>query len=194
MACNVPGTHDMNVVKTAYNTAKNKNVSSKVMLALFEAGLVESNFNNLPCGDSTSLGFLQQKPEYWGGRSSVMNVKTATTSFLNKAIPIENSYSSAGQLAQAVQRSAFPGRYDSVKSKAQELINKVSNGSYDVGVSELIENPSQGINTIISGYLNNLLPFITKLGVYLILVIIIFITLGYIYDQKPLKLISKGVL
>lgn len=131
--------YDMNVVKTAYNTAVKLNASDKIILALFEAGIVESGFRNLDYGDSTSLGFLQQKPEYWGGKESVMNVATATTSFVNKAKPIENKYATAGQLAQGVQRSAYPYRYDEQKNNALKLINSIKGNFYSLPVDGATE-------------------------------------------------------
>lgn len=118
---------DMAVVETAYKTAVSLGASDKVMLALFEAGLVESNFTNPTVAtDHDSLGFLQQRPSQgWGTPSQVTNVAYATTTFVNKATPIQNRYVTAGQLAQAVQRSAFPLRYDQRQAQAQQLINQM---------------------------------------------------------------------
>lgn len=118
---------DMNVAKVAYQTAKSLGASDKVMLALFEAGLVESNFTNHghlgAKNDHDSLGFLQQRPSM--GWPNPTDVKTATTSFVNKAKAKEPYYSTAGQLAQAVQVSAFPFRYDQRRGEAEALIKKV---------------------------------------------------------------------
>jgi len=124
--------YDLNVAKIAYSTAVKLNASNKVILALFEAGIVESGMRNLPYGDrdkdgnmTSSRGFLQQKTEYWGGLDCVMNVACATTSFVNAAKKIENEHRTAGQLAQGVQKSALPDRYDEEEKEAKKLLKKI---------------------------------------------------------------------
>jgi len=118
--------YDLNVARQAYQTAASMGASAKVMLALFEAGIVESGFQNLSGGDRDSAGFLQQRPsEGWGTKEQVMNVSYATTKFVTEAKKQENHYVTSGQLAQAVQRSAFPGRYDAVSLQAQALLKQV---------------------------------------------------------------------
>jgi hypothetical protein len=189
--------YDMNVVKKAYNTARGMNVSSKIMLALFEAAIVESGFRNLNYGDRDSVGFLQQRPSQgWGTVAQCRDVAYATKSFVNAAKPIENKYKTAGQLAQGVQRSAFPDKYDKVENEAKSLLNKVSNGNYNA------QSSTTSIFDFNSMLSNIIIPFITKLGIYLILVIIIFIVLGFVYAEKETKsaikigkkVVTKGVL
>ncbi len=131
---------DMAVVREAYATAKGAGASDFVLLALFEAGVVESNFTNAKVAtDHDSLGYLQQRPSQ--GWPDPTNVATATKSFLAKAMKLEPQYASrtAGQLAQAVQVSAFPGRYDLAYGKAMTLIKAMDSGftgaSADTGAS-----------------------------------------------------------
>jgi hypothetical protein len=124
----------MAVVQTAHATALSMGASAKVMLALFEAAVVESNFENLNHGNDDSVGFLQQRPSQ--GWPNPMDVPTATRSFVSKAIPIQDRYASAGQVAQAVQRSAFPLRYDAAKAKAEALLASV--GGSGIGASSAI--------------------------------------------------------
>lgn len=115
---------DQAVIASAYATARGLGASSKVMLALFEAGVVESGFRNLSGGDRDSVGFLQQRPSQgWGTVEECMNVPHATTSFVTRAKVNEGKYATAGQLAQSVQRSAFPLRYDAVRGTAQILLD-----------------------------------------------------------------------
>jgi hypothetical protein len=124
--CSVPPDADMNVNKQVHDVAVQRGVNDKVMLATFEAGWVESHMNNLDCGDRDSLGVFQQRPSAgWGTPEECMNVVHATNAFLDQAIPNdkENPNQTAGQLAQSVQRSAFPDRYDQSEGKARELIN-----------------------------------------------------------------------
>jgi hypothetical protein len=111
--------------------------SEKVLLSLFETAIVEANCKNLAsravpeslkyphegvaAGDHDSVGVMQQRAS-WGSVASRMNVEQSATRFLNKAKRLEKSGQSAGQLAQAVQVSAFPLKYDAVAGKAQLLI------------------------------------------------------------------------
>jgi phage-related protein len=109
---------DKQVEKIAYQTALAMGADARVMLALFEAGFVESGFRNLQTAtDHDSLGFLQQRPS--AGWPSPLNVATATHSFVSRAMAAEHSVGgSAGALAQAVQVSAFPARYDQEQAVA----------------------------------------------------------------------------
>jgi hypothetical protein len=193
--------YDMEVVKTAYETAKKLNASSKVMLALFEAGIVESGFRNINYGDydssgkmTTSRGFLQQKPEYWGGINCVMSVSCATTSFIKQAKQLENKYSTSGKLAQGVQKSAFPDKYDKVENEALALLKKIAGGEYtqetDDNIIDVVKNPKEAFNTFLLEWVNDFLPFTTKLVIFLVLVIIIFVSLSVVYNAKPAKILG----
>jgi hypothetical protein len=117
-----------NVIRLALSQAKRMNASFKVALALMEAGIVESGLRNLPYGDRDSLGFLQQRPSQ--GWAHPMNISYAAWDFLRRAIPIQGRYGTAGALAQAVQRSAFPGRYDQQQARALGILNAYG---YDQG-------------------------------------------------------------
>jgi hypothetical protein len=143
---------DLNVARTAYVTAQSMNASPKVMLALFEAGVVESNFTNvLVATDHDSLGFLQQRPSQ--GWPNPTDVPTATRSFVSRAIPIQNNYGTSGMLAQAVQRSAFPLKYDAAQLQAQQILNQVSNGAGSILPSNsgvvTVANPLDSLSNLI---------------------------------------------
>lgn len=120
--------YDPTVVRTAYNTAVGMGASGKVLLALFEAAIVESGFRNLNYGADDSVGYLQQRPSQ--GWTAPMDVRQATINFVSRAKPIEARHATAGQLAQAVQRSAFPLRYDAVRGQASTLLASVSSGNW----------------------------------------------------------------
>ncbi len=123
----IPSTADPAVLETVYRTGRGLHVNDKVMLAGFEAGWVESRMNNLPCGDRDSLGVFQQRPSQgWGTPEQILNVSYAANSFFSRAIPVAdaNPSWSAGQIAQAVQRSAFPSRYDQAEGTARNLITQ----------------------------------------------------------------------
>ncbi|WP_234313921.1 peptidoglycan-binding protein [Streptomyces sp. NBRC 109706] len=125
--CRVPAEPDPEVLRVVYLTGVGLGVSDKVMLAGFEAGVVESNMNNLDCGDRDSLGVFQQRPSQgWGTPEQIMNVSYASNSFFTRAITVaaNNPNLTAGQVAQAVQISAYPDRYDAVETTARQLIDR----------------------------------------------------------------------
>jgi hypothetical protein len=126
LACpSIPGTHDPNVIRVVYQVGLDRNVSQKVMLAAFEAGWVESRMNNLPCGDKDSLGVFQQRPSQgWGTPEQIMDVAYASTQFFVQAQRNEPLYPhyTAGLLAQSVQRSCCPERYDQAEGRARSMM------------------------------------------------------------------------
>lgn len=98
------------------------NSPMRVRKALLEAMAVESNFRNLGYGDRDSEGVLQQRPSTgWGPASE--SAGTDIRQFLSRANQTNRGFQgSAGQLAQAVQRSAFPDRYDEHKQEVNRLL------------------------------------------------------------------------
>ncbi|MGW2182818.1 peptidoglycan-binding domain-containing protein [Streptomyces sp. NPDC001732] len=125
--CTVPDEPDPEVLKVVYRTGVELGVSDRVLLAGFEAGVVESNMNNLDCGDRDSLGVFQQRPSQgWGTPEQIMDVSYASNAFFTPAIRVaaDNPDLSAGQVAQTVQVSAYPDRYDAVEGTARELIER----------------------------------------------------------------------
>lgn len=132
---------NMEIAKTAYKTAKSMGASPKVLLALFETGLVESGFKNyanpnvpeslkIPHdavgSDHASVGFLQQQVPSWGTAAQCMDTAYATRAFVTRAMARESAHPTAGTLAQAVQVSAFPDRYDARESDALKLLAQVA--------------------------------------------------------------------
>jgi hypothetical protein len=128
LACSsVPSTHDPEVIRVVQRVGVGRQVSSKVMLAGFEAGWVESHLNNLTCGDADSLGVFQQRPS-WGSVTERTNVVYAANAFFSRAEALEPLYPSdtAGELAQRVQVSAYPDRYDAAQATALDLIDEAT--------------------------------------------------------------------
>jgi hypothetical protein len=119
------GDPDPNVARVICQVLDRYNAPPKVRLAAFEAAIVESGVQNLRYGDRDSLGVFQQRPSVlaWGTAAQIMNPEHAAMMFIRKAIQLNGSQS-AGQLAQDVQVSAFPDRYDQVAQQAYGLLTK----------------------------------------------------------------------
>ncbi|SCG70184.1 hypothetical protein [Micromonospora zamorensis] len=165
-ACSsIPSSADDAVLTTVYRVATGLSANERVLLAGFEAGWVESRMNNLPCGDSDSLGVFQQRPSQgWGTPAQILNVSYAANSFFVRAIPLAaaNPGWSAGQVAQGVQRSAFPDRYDAARATAQALIARARGLTTPPPLDlwkddmRLIQSPNRGIALIGAGYFRQL--------------------------------------
>ncbi|NUT33886.1 MAG: VCBS repeat-containing protein [Hamadaea sp.] len=125
-ACtSIPSTADPAILVIVHRVARTQLVTDKVLLAGFEAGWVESHMNNLPCGDKSSLGVFQQRWDYgWGTPEQIMDPVYAATQFFTRAIVCDRDHSwySAGQVAQCVQGSGFPDRYDQAEATARHLL------------------------------------------------------------------------
>lgn len=120
--------YEPGVLQAAIRAANKRKASPRVKKALILAGLVESNlqhkkYSSVGSGDRDSVGFLQQRPSQGWGRPGE-SVEQDTNQFLDHALKLNATgrYGSAGQLAQAVQRSAFPDRYDARSAEADKLL------------------------------------------------------------------------
>ena len=64
------GHPDPDVAQVVYEIGAQFEVSYSVMLAAFEAALVESGMQNLNYGDRDSIGVFQQRPSQGWGRAN----------------------------------------------------------------------------------------------------------------------------
>lgn len=125
-ACVVPSRADTPVIRTVYEVGQAKNVSAKVMLAMFEAGWVESHMNNLNCGHARSLGVFQIQSPMHGTAAQVRDVVWSTNWFIRTALPLERSSATAGDLAANVERprADLRWRYGAAESIAKQLMDQ----------------------------------------------------------------------
>lgn len=99
----------------------------KALVALFAAGIVEAGLRNPKYGDRDSVGSLQQR-RGWGTTEARMDPYKAAAAFLKDLMVRvwpKHSKESPGQLAQRVQRSAYPDRYDQAVTAAEHIIARV---------------------------------------------------------------------
>ncbi|CAE7074610.1 unnamed protein product [Rhizoctonia solani] len=154
----IPSTADPAVRDQVYRITQSRGVTSKVLLSTFETAWIESHVNNLPCGDQDSIGVFQQRPSQgWGSYDQIMNVDYSTGKYLDQAIVNDrnNPGYTAGQLAQSVQRSEYPDRYDQAQSMAQQLINQaiasVGGGGSNLGSGQCSGVAAYGSATVYTG-------------------------------------------
>ena len=122
------GPPDPATAKAICSVLDRMNVSAKVRLAAWETAIVESGVKNLPGGDRDSAEAFQQRPSQgWGTYAQVTNPLYATAEFVRRAKRIEGRYSDPGDLAQAVQISAFGFRYAQRAGQAAALNEKFCN-------------------------------------------------------------------
>lgn len=92
-------------------TGRRMGASRKVIKWALRAAIVESNLVNVNYGMDDSLGLFQQRPSQgWGTPNQVMNPRYASRQFFKRAISLDKQGFS-GNLAQEVQRSAYPAKY-----------------------------------------------------------------------------------
>jgi cell wall-associated NlpC family hydrolase len=148
-------------METVCDVALEEKASDRAWLALLEACMIESQFQNKKDGEGTSVGILQLTDDHVGvirlKRSGTVipttndyrrNVKRVCREFLKKgftgaggAIALAKAHPSwsAGQVAQAVQGSAYPSRYDAVKDDAQAILDE-----YRAGRSSTVTTSRRG--------------------------------------------------
>jgi hypothetical protein len=92
------------------------------------AAFTEAHLINIPRGDRDSLGLFQERPSQgWGTPQQIMDPVYATTQFVNHllGLPGRSSMPPAAA-AQAVERSAFPDRYQQWVQPATQLVAGLS--------------------------------------------------------------------
>ncbi|MCS6712014.1 peptidoglycan-binding protein [Brachybacterium sp. EF45031] len=119
---------------------KGRGIPAKGIQVALATAMVESGLLNLyPTYDRDSGGLFQQRPSTgWGTYTQVRHKHLATLAFFGVAMHTPNpglmdywptySGSSIGTLAQKVQRSAYPSRYDAMADDALAFYNRYAAG------------------------------------------------------------------
>jgi len=129
------------------DTCRVRNAGEKATLAAVEACIIEApDFTNNTGGDSSSVGILQLLDIHLNGSAAVnggrRDIELVVTLFLTRgftgkggAITIarDNPTWTAGQVAQEVQGSAHPERYDMVRKQAQDIVAAYGGGDFEGG-------------------------------------------------------------
>ncbi|MFK0296335.1 peptidase M23 [Streptomyces sp. NPDC090442] len=113
--------HDQQITnaKAIDHVTQKLGLSGKATLIALMTAMQESTLQNLHYGDRDSLGLFQQRPSMdWGTKEQILNPAFATESFFKGRGTNPGMLSIAnwptrppGDVAQAVQKSNFPGLY-----------------------------------------------------------------------------------
>lgn len=114
------------LAKKILKVGRKRGASKQALIAAMETARVEANFSNPAGGDGTSVGWRQEIDSY-GSAKRRMNVKGAAKRFFSEAAEIGDR-GSAGELAQAVQKSAYPDRYGEHQAEAKSLVKSIHGG------------------------------------------------------------------
>jgi hypothetical protein len=129
----IPSEADDDMLVLIKHVLDDEDVTEKVRLATYETAWVESHVNNLDCGDRDSVGLYQQRPST--GWENAADPELSTRDFLHGnpsggtgaiGFDQDNPDWTAGEIAQHVQVSDYPERYDEAEEKAQELIERAA--------------------------------------------------------------------
>lgn len=126
---------DGNVAQVFAQVARKLGAGKRPTLALFEAGVTESGMRDLSYGDASSQGSLQLLASTAAGMGiDPHNEGEVASAFLTRgywgkggamSLAEQNPQWSAGTIAQNVQGSAYPERYDQNKGAALSVMRSV---------------------------------------------------------------------
>jgi hypothetical protein len=116
------------VARTVLRTGKEEGATRKELMAAAETGIVEAPyFKNPKGGDADSEGWRQERTSIYGtGPQGPTNVRASSKRFFEEAksdptVP-GGGGETAGQLAQTVQGSAYPERYEEHRGEAAAIV------------------------------------------------------------------------
>ncbi|MFF5446905.1 hypothetical protein [Streptomyces sp. NPDC012888] len=116
-------------------TVRARDLPQRAAVIAVTTAIVETTLRNNPnMEDHDSVGLFQQRAS-WGSFDQRMDPTWATNAFLNPMLRVSNWESRPiGEVCQAVQRSAYPSRYETQVADAQRIVSALWKGG-DVPVA-----------------------------------------------------------
>jgi hypothetical protein len=110
-------------------------VPSRGRIIALATALVESELDNVPYGDRDSVGLFQQRPSQgWGTPGQLLNPTYSATAFYQRLITTPQwLLAPPGDVAQSVQRSAYPERYAERIAEAAAIHDTVTGAGAGAG-------------------------------------------------------------
>jgi hypothetical protein len=99
-------------------------MTDRVIIEALETVLVESEAYNNPGGDADSAGIFQQQGKWWGPYAERTNPEVAARKFYAQARNVDAQHPNwgTGAVAQGVQISAWPEKYQPREADAQAFL------------------------------------------------------------------------
>jgi len=121
------GTEEMDNATLIVSVGTERGIPDQGIVVALMAAMTESNLRNLNHGDRDSLGLFQMRPSQgWGTPSQLTDPHYATNKFFDVLLTVPNWLGrSPGAAAQAVERSAFPDRYNKHEQLARQILGAV---------------------------------------------------------------------
>lgn len=121
------GAEQMTNAKLIVDIGAERGISDHGIVVALMAAMTESGLRNLDHGDRDSLGLFQMRPSQgWGTPAQVTDPTYAVNKFYDVLLTVPNWQGlSPGAAAQAVERSAFPDRYNKHEQTAREILGTV---------------------------------------------------------------------
>ena len=114
------------IARRAVAAATRSGTGDEGAVIIIAAGIVESGLRNLTYGDRDSLGWLQQRPSQ-GWRNATDVDRGADDFFTDMKTRIPDWRTRPpGQVAQLVQRSAYPHRYGKQVDRARGIVTAIT--------------------------------------------------------------------
>ncbi|MCA0252626.1 MAG: peptidoglycan DD-metalloendopeptidase family protein [Actinobacteria bacterium] len=124
------------VAATAIEVGKQLGIPERGWIVAIAAALTESDMRNIDYGDRDSVGPWQMRPSTgWGTVAQIRDLTLGARAFYGLAEHTSNpglldikgwEQMTIGQAAQAVERSAFPGRYAPNEAAARAVVAKLA--------------------------------------------------------------------
>jgi hypothetical protein len=109
--------------RTIAAVARDRGLSERAVVIALATAKQESQLINLDYGDRDSLGLFQQRPSMgWGTPAQVRTPAYAAAKFLDRLVQVPDWQTRRlTDVAQTVQRSAFPEAYQKHEGMARAL-------------------------------------------------------------------------
>lgn len=123
------------------------------------AAITESTLQNLTGGDRDSVGLFQMRPSQgWGTPAQINDISYAINLFYTRLVAISGwETMTPGQAAQALERSAYPDRYQTHLPEAVQIMNALSGvtvttvSAGNTGLTCGNGNGSTDVNQLVAG-------------------------------------------
>jgi hypothetical protein len=126
------------LANTIVRVGRRMGASRKQIKSALETALVEANLSNPSGGDGTSKGWRQETASSYPNVNR-MDVTGSARRYFKEVKGADRPGLSSGALAQSVQRSAYPDRYDQRGREAGRLLRRLGGGG---GPSATINPPA----------------------------------------------------